>query len=100
MRVNRSELPVNPALRGLAHAYALDPKRASEMLFIALVQEDAAWFADNAARLAVANPDRIAELLHAVDGSGLPPSAAATIRAAASAPNHAEIAGPLSVKAR
>ena len=84
-RVSGSEFPVNPALRELAHSFALDPKRSSKVLFIALVQNDAAWFADNAARLSAANPERTNELLRAVDGSGLPASVAAAIKNAAGA---------------
>ena len=79
-RLSGSELPTNPALRELAHTYALDPKRSSKVLFIALVQSDATWFADNAAKLASANPARVAELLDAVDGSGMPPSVASAIK--------------------
>ncbi len=74
------QFSTNHALRELAHAYALDPKRSSKVLFIALVQNDPTWFADNAAKLARANPDRIAELLKAVDGSGLSPSVAIAIK--------------------
>ena len=68
-----------------AHTFALDPKRASKVLFIALVQHDAAWIADNAAQLSAANPDRTSELLGAVDGSGLPASVAVAIKNAAGA---------------
>ena len=81
-RLSGPEFPTNPALRELAHAYALDPKRSSEVLFIALVQNDPKWFADNAAKLASANPNRIDELLSAVDGSGLSPGVANAIRQA------------------
>lgn len=79
-RLSGPQFPTKPALRELAHAYALDPRRSSKILFIALVQNDAIWFADNAAKLARANPTRIDELLSAVDGSGLPPRVANAIR--------------------
>lgn len=84
-RLSGPELPRNPALRELAHAWALDPTRSSKVLFIALVQNDAMWFADNAAKLASANRNRIDDLLRAVDGSGLPPSVANAIKDATNA---------------
>ncbi|MGE0398385.1 MAG: hypothetical protein AB7T06_16895 [Kofleriaceae bacterium] len=70
-RIAGKQLAVDAALRDLAHAFAMDPARASDVLFIALAQNDPRWFTDNAAKLATANPARRQELLDAASGAQL-----------------------------
>lgn len=57
-----SQLPRNPAFHELARSFALDPRRASRALFTALATHDPRWIAQNAKRLAAANPALTREL--------------------------------------
>jgi hypothetical protein len=79
------QLTADATLRALAHRDALDEKRSSHALFIALAQNDAAWFKDNAAELSRANPTRTKALLDASSLTRLGVATSNAIKAAAPA---------------